>query len=45
MSMRIFYKMKQLTDDTWSEVPVLADDVDDLLVGLLAGAVCIDVDG
>ena len=34
-----------LDDDTGSEIPVLADDVDELGVGLLAGAVGVDVDG
>ena len=34
---------KELTDDTRSEVPVVADDLDELLVGLLASAVGVDV--
>ena len=33
------------TDDTGAEVKVVADDLDELLVGLLAGAVRVDVDG
>src|SRR5687767_8029143 len=32
-------------DDTRSEVKVLADDLDELLRGLLRGAVRVDVDG
>lgn len=34
-----------LDDDTRAKVPVLLDDLDELFVGLLAGAVGIDVDG
>ena len=34
-----------LDDDTWAEVPVLTDDIDELEVGLLAGTVGVDVDG
>jgi hypothetical protein len=33
------------TDDTGSQVPVLADDFDELLVRLLPCAVSVDVDG
>lgn len=32
------------TDDTGAEIPVLADDGNDLLIGLLSGAVGVDVD-
>ena len=32
------------TDDTGAEIPVLADDSNNLLVGLLASAVSVDVD-
>ena len=35
----------QLTDDTRAEIPVVADDLDELSVALLASAVCIDEDG
>lgn len=38
-------KNDSLTDDTGPEVPVLLDDGDELLVGLLAGTVGIDIDG
>ncbi len=31
-------------DDTWSEIPVLADDIDKLQVGLLASAIRVDED-
>ena len=35
----------QLTDDTRAEIPVVADDLDELSVALLASAVRIDEDG
>jgi hypothetical protein len=35
-------KAEVLDDDTGTEVPVLADDLDELLVGFLSGAVCVD---
>lgn len=35
--------MRQLTDDTRSEIPVLADDLDKLLIGPLASAISVDV--
>jgi hypothetical protein len=31
-------------NDTWPQVPVVFDDLDELLVGLGSGLVCIDVD-
>ena len=34
-----------LTDDTGAEIPVLEDDLDELVVVLLSGAVGVDVDG
>lgn len=36
---------KLLDDDTGAEIPVVADDLDELSVSLLAGAVGVDVDG
>ena len=33
------------TNDTGAKIPVAADDLDELLVGLLAGAVGVDEDG
>ena len=38
-------QVKLLDNDTGPQVPVLPDDVDELFVGLLAGAVGINVDG
>lgn len=38
-------KIELLDDDTGAEVEVVADDLDELLRGLLGGAVGIDVDG
>ena len=39
------WQTRWLTDDTRPEVPVVADDLDELSVALLASAVCIDEDG
>ena len=36
--------MNEPTDDTRPEVPVVADDLDELGVGFLASAVCVDED-
>jgi len=33
------------TDNTWSEIPVLADDLNELLIGLLARSIGINIDG
>lgn len=38
-------EVELLDDDTGSEVPVVADDLNELLVSLLGGAVGVDVDG
>lgn len=38
-------EVELLDDDTWTQVPVLPDDLDDLLIGLLAGTVGVDVNG
>jgi hypothetical protein len=35
----------QLTNDSWSEIPVLSDNLDELGIGLGSGSVRIDVDG
>lgn len=32
------------TDDTWPQIPVVADDLDKLLISLLASAVGVNVD-
>ena len=31
------------TNDTWSEVPVVVDDLDDLLVGSFPCAICVHI--
>lgn len=38
-------EVKSLDNDSWAEVPVGADDLDELRVGLLAGTVGLDEDG
>lgn len=38
-------QVKFLDNDTWAEIEVVVDDLDELIGGLIGGAVCVDEDG
>jgi len=43
--LRCLMKEGRLTNNSWSEIPVLSDDLDELGIGLGSGSVRVDVDG